>query len=145
MNGDSKEQKEAEEATKPVENAQLPSEEQLALKWKELAESYASKPRLANALSEAKLSFREEDGRKVVIFTVTNEAQRRWIEEKMLREMEKDFCALASCRMLRLEPAVLPEEEVKEVKYMPKDKAEDLISHNEEVRNLVMDLSLDVN
>ena len=47
--------------------------------------------------------------------------------------------------MLRLEPAVLPEEEMKEVKYMPKEKAEDLISHNEEVRNLVMDLSLDVN
>ena len=145
MNGDDEEKKAAEEAAKPVENVQLPSDEQLAAKWKELAESYASKPRLANALSEAKLSFREEDGRKVVSFTVTNEAQRRWIEEKMLREMENDFCSLAACRMLRLEPAVLPEEEVKEVKYMPKDKAEDLISHNEEVRNLVMDLSLDVN
>lgn len=144
MNGDDKEKKAAEEA-KPVENVQLPSDEQLAAKWKELAESYASKPRLANALSEAKLSFREEDGRKVVSFTVTNEAQRRWIEEKMLREMENDFCSLAACRMLRLEPAVLPEEEMKEVKYMPKEKAEDLISHNEEVRNLVMDLSLDVN
>ena len=81
----------------------------------------------------------------MVSFTVTNEAQRRWIEEKMLREMENDFCSLAACRMLRLEPAVLPEEEMKEVKYMPKEKAEDLISHNEEVRNLVMDLSLDVN
>ena len=145
MNGDDKEKKAAEEAAKPVENVQLPSDEQLAAKWKELAESYASKPRLANALSEAKLSFREEDGRKVVSFTVTNEAQRRWIEEKMLREMENDFCSLAACRMLRLEPAVLPEEEMKEVKYMPKEKAEDLISHNEEVRNLVMDLSLDVN
>lgn len=144
MNGDDKEKK-AEEEAKPVENVQLPSDEQLAAKWKELAESYASKPRLANALSEAKLSFREEDGRKVVSFTVTNEAQRRWIEEKMLREMENDFCSLAACRMLRLEPAVLPEEEMKEVKYMPKEKAEDLISHNEEVRNLVMDLSLDVN
>ena len=144
MNGDDKEKK-AEEEAKPVENGQLPSDEQLAAKWKELAESYASKPRLANALSEAKLSFREEDGRKVVSFTVTNEAQRRWIEEKMLREMENDFCSLAACRMLRLEPAVLPEEEMKEVKYMPKEKAEDLISHNEEVRNLVMDLSLDVN
>lgn len=145
MNGDDKEKKAAEEAAKPVENVQLPSDEQLVAKWKELAESYASKPRLANALSEAKLSFREEDGRKVVSFTVTNEAQRRWIEEKMLREMENDFCSLAACRMLRLEPAVLPEEEMKEVKYMPKEKAEDLISHNEEVRNLVMDLSLDVN
>lgn len=144
MNGDDKEKK-AEEEAKPVENVQLPSDEQLAAKWKELAESYASKPRLANALSEAKLSFREEDGHKVVSFTVTNEAQRRWIEEKMLREMENDFCSLAACRMLRLEPAVLPEEEMKEVKYMPKEKAEDLISHNEEVRNLVMDLSLDVN
>ena len=144
MNGDDKEKK-AEEEAKPVENVQLPSDEQLAAKWKELAESYASKPRLANALSEAKLSFREEDGRKVVSFTVTNEAQRRWIEEKMLREMENDFCSLAACRMLRLEPAVLPEEEMKEVKYMPKEKAEDLISHNEEVRNLVMYLSLDVN
>ena len=145
MNGDDKEKKAEEEAAKPVENVQLPSDEQLAAKWKELAESYASKPRLANALSEAKLSFREEDGRKVVSFTVTNEVQRRWIEEKMLREMENDFCSLAACRMLRLEPAVLPEEEMKEVKYMPKEKAEDLISHNEEVRNLVMDLSLDVN
>ena len=145
MNGDDKEKKAAEEAAKPVENVQLPSDEQLAAKWKELAGSYASRPRLANALSEAKLSFREEDGRKVVSFTVTNESQRRWIEEKMLREMENDFCSLAACRMLRLEPAVLPEEEMKEVKYMPKEKAEDLISHNEEVRNLVMDLSLDVN
>ena len=145
MNGDDKEKKAEEEAAKPVENVQLPSDEQLAAKWKELAGSYASRPRLANALSEAKLSFREEDGRKVVSFTVTNESQRRWIEEKMLREMENDFCSLAACRMLRLEPAVLPEEEMKEVKYMPKEKAEDLISHNEEVRNLVMDLSLDVN
>ena len=145
MNGDDKEKKAAEEAAKPDENVHLPSVEQLAAKWKELAGSYASRPRLANALSEAKLSFREEDGRKVVSFTVTNESQRRWIEEKMLREMENDFCSLAACRMLRLEPAVLPEEEMKEVKYMPKEKAEDLISHNEEVRNLVMDLSLDVN
>ncbi|MBR5924236.1 MAG: DNA polymerase III subunit gamma/tau [Bacteroidales bacterium] len=122
----------------------LPEDGVLAGKWKELAAQFASQPRLANALSNANLSFREEDGRKVVAFTVTNEAQKKWIEERILRDLEGKFARLTACGKLRLEPTVLPEEEQEKKIYMPSEKAEDLMSKNEEVRNLVVDLGLDI-
>ncbi len=122
----------------------LPEDGALADKWKELAAQYASQPRLANALTNARLSFREEDGRKVVAFTVTNEAQKKWIEERILRDLEGRFARLADCAKIRLEPTVLPEEEQGRKIYLPSEKAEDLMSKNEEVRNLVVDLGLDI-
>ena len=122
----------------------LPEDGVLAGMWKELAAQFASQPRLANALSNANLTFREEDGRKVVAFTVTNEAQKKWIEERILRDLESKFARLTGCGKLRLEPTVLPEEEQEKKIYMPSEKAEDLMSKNEEVRNLVVDLGLDI-
>ena len=131
-------------ATQEEAAQQLPSDEVLAGKWKDLAAMYASQPRLANALANAQLSFREEAGRKVVSFTVTNEAQKKWIEERILRDLEGRFAGLSGCGRIRLEPAVLPEEEQAPRIYMPTEKAEDLMSKNEEVRNLVVDLGLDI-
>ncbi|MCR4824542.1 MAG: hypothetical protein K5849_04200, partial [Bacteroidales bacterium] len=122
----------------------FPSDGELAAKWKELAAMYGSQPRLANALANANLSFREEEGRKIVSFTVTNEAQKKWIEERILRDLESRFATLTGFGRLRLEPAVLPEEEQAPRIYMPSEKAEDLMSKNEEVRNLVVDLGLDI-
>ncbi|MBP5337311.1 MAG: DNA polymerase III subunit gamma/tau [Bacteroidales bacterium] len=122
----------------------LPEDGVLAGKWKELAGMYASQPRLANALSNANLDFREEDGRKVVAFTVTNEAQKKWIEDRILRDLEGKFARLTGCGKIRLEPTVPPEEEQEKKIYMPSEKAEDLMSKNEEVRNLVIDLGLDI-
>lgn len=134
--------------TEDVQNGpgtvELPSDEVMESGWKKLSEGYSDKPRLANALSNAKLEFSQEDGHKVVSFSVTNEAQRKWIEEKMLRELEVKMCELVSCKALRLRPFVLPEEELPDKKYMPKDKAEDLVRNNAEVRSLVTDLQLDV-
>jgi hypothetical protein len=122
----------------------LPEDGVLAGKWKDLAEMYASQPRLANALSNANLSFREEDDRKIVSFTVTNEAQKKWIEERILRDLEGKFARLTDCGRIRLEPTVVPEEEQGRKIYLPSEKAEDLMSKNEEVRNLVVDLGLDI-
>ena len=122
----------------------LPEDGVLAGKWKELAGMYASQPRLANALSNVNLDFREEDGRKVVAFTVTNEAQKKWIEDRILRDLEGKFARLTGCGKIRLEPTVPPEEEQEKKIYMPSEKAEDLMSKNEEVRNLVIDLGLDI-
>ena len=87
----------------------LPEDGVLAGKWKDLAAMYASQPRLANALSNANLSFREEDGRKVVSFTVTNEAQKKWIEERILCDLEGKFARLTDCGRIRLEPSVVAE------------------------------------
>ena len=122
----------------------LPGEDELAAKWKDLAAQYAGQPRLANALANANLSFGEEDGRKVVSFTVTNEAQKKWIEERILRDLEGRFSKIVDCGRIRLEPVVVPEEEQGKRIYMPSEKAEDLMSKNEEVRNLVVDLGLDI-
>lgn len=141
-------EKEKADDTEDIQNSpgtvELPSDEVMESGWKKLAEGYSDKPRLANALSNAKLEFSQEDGHKVVSFSVTNEAQRKWIEDKMLRELEVKMCELVSCKALRLRPFVLPEEELPDKKYMPKDKAEDLVRNNAEVRSLVTDLQLDV-
>ena len=127
----------------PAEQA-LPEDGVLSERWKELAGQYGSQPRLANALANATLAFREEDGRKVVSFTVTNEAQKKWIEERMLRDLEARYAKLLECGRIRLEPVVPQEEEQAPRIYMPTEKAEDLMSKNEEVRNLVVDLGLDI-
>ncbi len=135
---------EVEEVHQEQSMDSAPSDEKIASAWKSLAQSCSDKPRLANALGNARLEFTQEDGCKVVSFSVTNEAQCKWIEEKMLRSLEKSLSDLVSYKQLRLRPFVIKEEELPDKKYMPKDKAEALMSDNEEVKNLVKDLSLDV-
>ena len=143
MNGTDDEEETAPAATAGVEEAPLPADESILDKWKDLV-AQTTQPRLANALGNAKLAVREEDGRKVVSFTVTNEAQKKWIEERMLRSLEDSFCRIVGSGKLRLEPAVAPEEDTAPKIYMPAEKAEDLISRNEEFKNFVIDFGLDI-
>ena len=143
MGGDEPEVMPAAQEEKKDTDA-LPDDALLSARWKDLAAMYGTQPRLANALANASLTFREEDGRKIVAFTLTSEAQKRWIEERILRDLEARFAKLADCGRIRLEPTVLPEEEQAPRIYMPTEKAEDLMSKNEEVRNLVVDLGLDI-
>ena len=123
--------------------AELPSDELMTEKWKEIAAG-TSQPRLANALANAKLEFKEADGIKFMEFSVTNESQKRWIEEKILHDLEGKFRNLLGSQKVRISPYVIPEEEQEKVIYMPTEKAEDLISKNPEVRDLVTDLGLDI-
>ncbi len=125
----------------------FPTDEEIAARWPELAAMYAAKPRLSNALSTTKLKFDGgvRDGRKLVEFSVTNESQKKWIEEKLLRDMEARLCRLMGCNALSLRPYELPDDRPQEArKYLPSEKAEDLIRKNEEVKNLVVDLGLDI-
>ncbi|MBR5043140.1 MAG: DNA polymerase III subunit gamma/tau [Bacteroidales bacterium] len=132
----------AEEA--PTPEISLPDAETINAKWQELAAMYHSQPRLANALSGAKLDARESDGLFIVSFAVVNEAQKNWIAEKKLRELEERFRKLIDCPKIRLEPCVIPEEEHENKIYMPQEKARDLMSKNVEVGELVKDLALDI-
>ena len=127
-----------------VEEMPLPDNQAVKDRWKDLALEYADKPRLANALSNASVEVMDEDGRKLVKFTVTNEAQKKWIEDRMLRELEDKFSRILSEKRIRLEPTVAPEEPTAPIKYLASEKAEDLIARNEEVKNIVIDLGLDV-
>ena len=130
----------AEEAPK---EEQLPSDEALKQKWAELAAG-TPQPRLASALSTAKVEVSEAEGVKTLVFSVVNEAQKRWIEEKMLRSLESRFQQLAGSSKVRLEAAVIPQEEQEVKIYMPAEKAQDLMGRNEEVKQFVADLGLDI-
>ena len=137
-----KEEEKAEE--KAVEEAgKLPEDTLVIEKWKEMAGQYADKPRLASTIANGTVNVREESGVKVVDFVVKNEAQKLWIEEKLLRDLEGRLRGLLACNKVNIMVSVVPEEEVKKVPYMPEEKAKDLMDKNPDVRAFVADLGLD--
>lgn len=112
--------------------------------WKAIAESYSSQPRLANALLKAPLSISEVDGIKTLVFSVMNEGQQKWIKDKILRQLEGSFQKALKSSKVRLDVDIIPTvEEVSQV-YLPEEKAKVLMEENEEVKNLVIDLDLDI-
>ena len=125
------------------ESSALPEDELVSLKWKELAGQYSTKPRLASMLSGGNIRLSEQNGIKQVDFFVTNDAQKQWIEEKMLRELEKKLRELLSCSKVNVVVSVTPMEESEKVPYMPEEKAKDLMEKNPEVRAFVAEMGLD--
>ena len=138
-----KEEKPVEEAPAVVEAA-LPDDDAIRARWKDLLPKYESQPRLASALAKAELRMTEENGVKSVFFSVSNAAQKKWIEDKILRDMETAFREILKCRKVNLHVDDIPEEEPGEKKpYMPEEKAKDLMDKHPEVRAFVADLGLD--
>ena len=127
----------------PVNRNTILDDETIHSKWQDLAGLYKQKPRLANAISSATLEISGEGQEKRVTFKVFNTAQRDWIAEKCLRELEGNFQRLTGSSV-RLEVAVIEDHEVEKVPYMPSEKAAVLIEGNEEVKTLVQDLGLDI-
>ena len=137
------EKEEASAAQPQQPDTPLPDDETLRLRWREMAGSYSSKPRLASMLSSGNINLSEDGGVKVVEFFVTNEAQKQWIEEKMLRELENKLRELVGCPKVNVIISVTPVEEGEKKPYMPEEKARDLMERNPEVRAFVADLGLD--
>ena len=130
--------------TPAVQSSEIPDDEVLKLKWKDLAALYASKPRLSNTLNSSTLEISLQDGAKYMTFSVLNVAQKDWIESKLLHELEKSFRRLTGSDRIYLKVSVIPDTEVKQTIYMPSEQAKDLMSKNEEVKNLIKDFELDV-
>ena len=130
----------AAEEVKQMPSAEL-TEETIREKWQELAKLYEKKPRLSSAISTAALECSEDNG--TVTFRVFNTAQRDWIESKCLLELEGHFQRLTGSS-IKLRVDVVAEEDTAPVAYMPSEKAQDLMNKNEEVKNLVKDLGLDI-
>ena len=122
-----------------------PSEEVIRDSWKKLVEVYAAKPRLANTIASAELEFEDAENGRTVVFRVLNDAQKKWIEEKLLKELEGRLRLLTSSSMLYLRvDVVLDSETSAPGPYTPSEKAQDLMSKNDEVRSLISDFGLDV-
>ena len=138
-----KEEKPEEEAPAAAEAA-LPDDAAVKAGWKDLITKFEARPRLANALAKAELRMNEENGVKSVFFSVSNAAQKQWIEEKLLRDLETSFREILKSRKVNLHVDDIPEEEPGEKKpYMPEEKAKDLMDKHPEVRAFVADLGLD--
>lgn len=138
------EAEESKPAEETVAETAIPEDSILEGCWKTLAESYSNQPRLANALLKAPLAISEADGVKTLTFSVMNAGQQKWIKEKILRQMEGAFQKACGSSKVRLDVDIIPVvEEVNRI-YLPEEKAKVLMEENPEVKNLVIDLDLDI-
>ena len=144
MNALMEEKKEEEKPSEAApEAAKLPDDDTVRLQWKELSKQYSDKPRLASTIANGHTEVREEDGVKIVDFIVKNEAQKQWIEEKLLRDLEGRLRTLLGTPRVKILVSVTPEEEVERQPYMPEEKARDLMDKNPDFKAFAADLGLD--
>ena len=140
---DEKEEKQEEEA--PIEVSQeIPSDEAVREALSAYAEKFSGKQRLYNMLKSPKLDFHEENGIKTAVLIVVNAAQKKYIEDQLLRDLEGSLRKALSTSLLRVSVDVTPDDAATEKKpYLPGEQASDLISKNEEVRLRVEQMKLD--
>ena len=133
------------EAAPQAQEAAAPSEDEIRAKWPELAKQYSDKPRLASMLSSTTLVISGNDESKMVVFRVVNEAQKDWVESKLLHDLEGNFRRIIGSMKIYLRVEVLPDDSPQEKKiYMPSEQAEALMAENDEVKSLVKDFELDI-
>ncbi len=127
------------------QEAPVPADEVLKAKWPELAECYNDKPRLASMLKSTSMDIEAGDDAKTVIFRVVNDAQKDWVESKLLHELEGNYRRIVGSMKVYLRVAVTPDNSPEQKKiYMPSEQAKELMAQNEEVKSLVKDLELDI-
>ena len=124
---------------------ELPSDELIRSKWPELAKMFTDKPRLANMLSSTVIDITSTSDAKIVTFQVVNEAQKTWVESKLLYELEGKFRTLVESVNVYVRVSVRPDDTPQErIVYMPSEQAKELMEANDEVKSLVTDLGLDI-
>jgi hypothetical protein len=122
-----------------------PSDEEIKAKWPMLAQMYSDKTRLMSMLISSALVIEEEADVKKVTFRVVNEAQKTWVESKLVHELDSNFRKLVESAKVTLRVAVVPDDPTAPREaYMPSEKAKELMDRNPEVMGLVQDFGLDI-
>ena len=125
--------------------APAPSDDEIRAKWPELALRYKHLDRLCSMLNTTPLNISETGDCKTVVFRVVNEAQKNWVESKMLHDLEGNLRAILKSMKIYLRVEVTPEDAPQEKKiYMPSEQAGVLMKENSEVNGLIQDLGLDI-
>ncbi len=135
--------KPADQTAAAEDNSPIPSDETILGAWKDLAELYKSRERLYQTLCSSKVDIIGKGDHKLLTFNVINLSQKKWIEERLLHDIEKNLCRLAGSGKVRISVEVLPEDDAPKKAYMPSEQAVDLMNQNPEVRDLVKDFGLD--
>ena len=122
-----------------------PSEEAIRQMWPNLAQKYADKPRLVAMLNTTTLAISGDDNSRTVVFEVLSQAQKDWVESKLLYDLEGNLRAMLKTVKIYLKVSVRPDDSPVEKKiYMPSEQAGVLMQENAEVNNLIKDLQLDI-
>ncbi len=121
--------------------------EEVTAKFREfgLACQNANKLRLAHLLLNCEVQIEERDGFKWVLLSVLNEGQKRsMVEDKISFTLEGRLRSHFKIDNIKVDAYIIPEEEKPDIKYMPSEKADDLIRRNPEVKKFVHEFDLDV-
>ena len=125
--------------------APAPTEEEIRAKWPELVLRYKHLDRLSAMLNTTILDITDEGDSKKVVFRVVNEAQKNWVETKMLHDLEGNLRVILKSMKVYLRVEVTPDDTPRSTEpYMPSEKAGHLMKENEEVNKLVQDFGLDI-
>ena len=128
-----------------AQDSPVPSDEILMTRWPELSKQYSDKPRLASMLSSTNITITDNEDSKMVVFRVVNEAQKDWVESKLLHELEGRYRALVGSMKVYLRVDVAPDDAPEQKKvYMPSEQAKELMDQNAEVKSLVKDFELEI-
>ena len=143
--GEEENKKKKEEVTSQEVSDELPDDEVIRNAWKAIPEEFKAmnQIRLANTLQNAEIEIETSEGMKTVTFKVSNEAQRKWIQENRLLSLEGNLQKKTGSSKIRLEVGVIPMEEKEIQPYTDQEKATALMGQNGEIQNLVKDFGLE--
>lgn len=122
----------------------IPGDEEIMSAWKKLPEAYVSQERLSHALATFKTEIMDAGDHKELKFYVVNAAQQKWMAGNILKDLEGRLHKALGSSRLKILIDITPDEKLEAKPYMPEEKARALMAENEEVRNLVHDLDLDI-
>ena len=96
-------------------------------------------------LISSSLTIAADGDLKTVTFRVVNEAQKEWVESKLLHELESNFRTLLESAKVNLRVSVVPDDPVAPKKaYMPSEQAKELMDENAEVKSFVQAFDLEI-
>ena len=128
-----------------VKDEPAPSEEAIRAAWPALAQKYSDKPRLATMLNTTSIVVTGDDTAREVTFEVVSQAQKDWVESKLLYDLEGNLRVMLKTVKVYLRVSVrVDDTPVEKVPYMPSEKAGVLMNSNPEVKSLVTDLGLEI-
>ena len=91
---------------KYIDNGQV-NIENLTQAWRvKLAAHYSDKPRLCSMITTAPLTFKTEGESLRILFDVANDAQKEWLEIKMIPEMTELFKSVTGINEISIQPIV---------------------------------------
>lgn len=132
----------ASQSTEAViqERANAPVEEEIRAAWKEMSDIFNDKPRLSNAIRNAKLVINSGMAGADIKFYALNEAQVTYIQNNALIKMEARLRQILRWKSLNIQVLVDPDQIAPKEAYTQTEKFVAMASTNPELQNLVSDL-----